>query len=195
MGLFTPTLMSLTARICLTLVCLTPLATPLTADDHTPTVYEVFEDYDLPAGLLPKGVVGYDLEKTTGKFSAYLNGTCSFSLKNSYQLKYESTIKGSISKHKLTNLKGISVKLLLLWVNIVEVVRNGDELEFSVGIGSAVFPVDNFAESPQCGCGLDCVNGGKLELAYFVGSDSLIFALLSWVSNAPNLFGSAVGQY
>ncbi|KAF8392572.1 hypothetical protein HHK36_022917 [Tetracentron sinense] len=166
--------MSLTAILCLSLVCITPLVVPLTADDDddTGTAYDLLKGYDFPAGLLPKGVVGYDLDKTTGKFSAYLDGTCSFSLEGSYQLKYKSTINGYISKGRLKNLKGISVKLLLFWVNIVEVVRSGDELEFSVGIASADFAVDNFEESPQCGCGFDCVNGQvrKLRTNPFVSS-------------------------
>ncbi|KAF8401444.1 hypothetical protein HHK36_012383 [Tetracentron sinense] len=170
--LFTPGLMSVPAFLCLILGCLTSSLTPLTAAADTSTAYMLLEDYDFPMGLLPKGVVGYDLDKSTGKFAAYLNGSCSFSLEGSYQLKYKSTIKGSISKGKLTSLQGISVKLFLFWVNIVEVVRNGDDLEFSVGIASAYFPIDNFEECPQCGCGLDCVNGQvrKLGTNPFVSS-------------------------
>ncbi|PPS14309.1 hypothetical protein GOBAR_AA06276 [Gossypium barbadense] len=86
------------------------------------------------------------------------SGSCSFSLEGSYQLKYKSTISGIISNNRLKNLSGISVKILFLWLNIVEVVRDEDELEFSVGIASASFPIDNFYECPQCGCGLDCAN-------------------------------------
>ena len=106
-------------------------------------------------GLLPRGVIGYELNRETGEFSAYLNGTCKFSLE-SYTLEYKSTITGVISKDRLKNLKGVSVKILFFWINIVEVVRNGDQLQFSVGIASASFPIENFVESPQCGCGLNC---------------------------------------
>ncbi|KAL6954923.1 hypothetical protein U1Q18_020048 [Sarracenia purpurea var. burkii] len=129
------------------------------------TAYQVLEEYDLPVGLLPTGVSGYELDNSTGEFKAYLNGTCSFTI-SSYELKYKSTITGVISTDKLTNLKGISVKVLFLWLNIAEVIRDGDELEFSVGIASADFPVDNFDESPQCGCGFDCV-GGERKISNF----------------------------
>ncbi|GLU07365.1 hypothetical protein SLE2022_243260 [Rubroshorea leprosula] len=144
---------------------------PLHADD-SPTAYEIMQDYNLPPGLLPKGVVKYDLDRSTGRFHAYLNDSCAFSLEGSYQLRYKSTISGHISDNKLTDLTGISVKVLFLWLNIVEVDRRGDELEFSVGIASANFPIDNFYESPQCGCGLDCVNGqvSKLRTKSFVSS-------------------------
>jgi hypothetical protein len=43
------------------------------------------------------------------------------------------------------------VKELILWLSIAEVIRDVDELEFSVGIASADFPVRNFDECPACG--------------------------------------------
>ncbi|XP_034227201.1 uncharacterized protein LOC117636680 [Prunus dulcis] len=124
--------------------------------DDTLSAYEMLQQYDFPIGLLPKGVTGYELDRDTGNFKAYFNGTCSFSLENSYQLRYRSTITGVLSKDRLKNLKGVSVKVLFFWIDIVEVVRNGDELQFSVGIASADFSIDNFEESPQCGCGFAC---------------------------------------
>ncbi|KAK9275072.1 hypothetical protein L1049_022330 [Liquidambar formosana] len=68
------------------------------------TAYELLEDYNFPASLLLKGISRYDLDETTGKFHVYLNGTCSFSLEGSYDLKYKSTIGGYIEKNKLTGL-------------------------------------------------------------------------------------------
>ncbi|KAF3454543.1 hypothetical protein FNV43_RR04991 [Rhamnella rubrinervis] len=124
-----------------------------------PSAYEVLKDYNFPIGILPKGVLDYNLDPSDGKFCAYLNGTCGFSLEGSYQLKYKSTIKGNISKGRLSSLEGVSVKLFFMWVDIVEVLRSDDHLEFSVGIAGADFPIDNFVECPQCGCGLNCGDG------------------------------------
>ncbi|KAI3968546.1 hypothetical protein MKX01_007856 [Papaver californicum] len=149
---------SLISILCLSLYLITPLNGEkygIIGDDK-PSAYEILEDFDFPIGLLPKGVTGYTLDKKTGKFSASMKKTCSFSLEGSYQLRYQSTIRGVISKDKLTNLEGVSVKILLFWVNIIEVVRKGDDLEFSVGIASANFAIDNFEIQPQCGCGLNC---------------------------------------
>ncbi|KAE8668471.1 hypothetical protein F3Y22_tig00112318pilonHSYRG00008 [Hibiscus syriacus] len=126
---------------------------PLTFTDDTPSAYEVLQDYNFPVGILPKGVVKYDLDESTGRFHAYLNGSCSFSLEGSYQLKYKSTISGIISDNKLTDLSGISVKVFFLWLNIVEVTRDDDELGFSVGIVSASFPIDNFMSVPSVDVG------------------------------------------
>lgn len=133
----------------------------ITAAQSKRSAYDLIEDYNFPIGILPIGVQDYDLESSTGKFSAYFNKTCSFSLEGSYQLQYKSTIKGIISKNKLTGLQGVKVKLWFMWIDIIEVIRNGDNLEFSVGIAGADFPIDNFEECPQCGCGLNC-NGEKV---------------------------------
>ncbi|GER35208.1 hypothetical protein STAS_11459 [Striga asiatica] len=126
-----------------------------------PTAYELLQSYDFPAGILPQGVDRYDLDPSSGRFNAYLNGSCSFSLEGSYQLRYKSKISGYIYRDKLTDLSGVSVKVLFLWLNIVEVKRKGDSLEFSVGIASAEFGIDNFYVCPQCGCGLNCNNLGE----------------------------------
>ncbi|KAK1420471.1 hypothetical protein QVD17_22094 [Tagetes erecta] len=125
-----------------------------TASD-IPTAYDELLEYDFPVGLLPKGVTGYELDKNSGEFKAYLKETCSFKIQG-YNIKYKSTISGVIEKGKLKNLKGINVKILVVWLNIVEVSVHGDEIDFSVGIMSAAFGISNFVESPQCGCGFDC---------------------------------------
>lgn len=125
-------------------------------DNQNPTAYEAIQSYGFPKGILPIGVTGYELDKSTGKFKAFFNGSCSFSLEGSYDLKYKSTIGGIISKGRLKELTGVSVKVFFFWLNIVEVYTTEDELGFSVGIASAGFPIDNFEDCPQCGCGMDC---------------------------------------
>ncbi|XP_051142175.1 uncharacterized protein LOC127259071 [Andrographis paniculata] len=127
-----------------------------TADSAS--AYEVLQSYNFPVGILPKGVTGYDLDASSGSFNAYMNGSCSFSLEGSYRLSYGSKISGTIYRNRLSNLSGVSVKVFFVWLKIVEVRRNGDDLDFSVGIASAQFSIDNFFVSPQCGCGLNCNN-------------------------------------
>ncbi|CAI9767833.1 unnamed protein product [Fraxinus pennsylvanica] len=147
------------AILCILFISLSLFTASLAStSDSSPTVYELLEKYDFPVGLLPKGVTGYELNSTTGKFTVYLNKTCSFTI-DGYNLKYKTEISGTISTDKIKDLKGIQVKVLFFWINIVEVTKDGDELELSVGIASADFTVDNFYESPECGCGFDCNNG------------------------------------
>lgn len=153
--------MSSTMFLLLTVTLALLSAAPSAVADK-PTVYEVLQSYDFPVGLLPKGVTSYELDPSTGKFSVYFNKSCSFTI-DGYDLKYKSTITGTISTDKIKNLKGIQVKVLFFWVNIIEVSKDDNEIDFSVGIASASFTVDNFYESPQCGCGFDCVNAVAAE--------------------------------
>ncbi|KAK7269672.1 hypothetical protein RIF29_22406 [Crotalaria pallida] len=154
---------SLRIILCI-LLSLTLTHALLTQQQDSLSAYEVLAQYGFPPGILPKGVTGYALNRETGEFAAYLEGSCSFVIET-YTLKYKSTITGVITNGKLSKLKGVSVKILLLWLNIVEVVRDGDELQFSVGIASANFGVVNFLESPQCGCGFDCKNFNQIGVS------------------------------
>ncbi|XP_027353266.1 uncharacterized protein At5g01610-like [Abrus precatorius] len=142
-------------------VCVNVTAARTLSRQEPLSVYDVLEMYDFPAGLLPQGATGYELDEKNGHFTVHFDKQCIFSVQ-SYDLKYKTTIKGVISKGKLSKLKGISVKIELLWLNIVEVTREDDELQFSVGVASAAFSVDSFSESPQCGCGFDCYNSNKI---------------------------------
>ncbi|PHT44625.1 hypothetical protein CQW23_13783 [Capsicum baccatum] len=40
------------------------------------SVYDEVQHFDFPIGILPKGVIGYELNSKTGEFSVYLNGSC-----------------------------------------------------------------------------------------------------------------------
>ncbi|MCL7050509.1 hypothetical protein MKW94_024618 [Papaver nudicaule] len=142
-----------------TILCMILLCFILTAgaveENSNLSAYEILQGYNFPVGLLPVGVTGYELDRSSGRFAVRFGaGDCSFPL-SGYQLKYKSTITGIISNGKLTNLSGISVKVLFVWANIVEVLRR-DQLQFSIGIASTYFPVDSFYDSPKCGCGLKC---------------------------------------
>lgn len=136
-------------------LALISFSTSLVSAQKTLTAYDIIQQYGFPVGILPIGVTAYELNRATGEFSLFLNQRCKFSIE-SYELEYKSTVRGVISQGRIRKLKGVSVKIVLLWLSIVEVVNDGDDLQFSVGIASANFPIDSFYESPQCGCGFDC---------------------------------------
>ncbi|CAA3003499.1 DUF538 domain-containing [Olea europaea subsp. europaea] len=147
--------MSTTQQIGIFISLFLATASPLiaTADGGrtTPlTAYDVLQAYDFPVGVLPLGVTHYEINRATGKFIVYFNGSCRLSTEGSYQLNYMSKISGYISKDKITSLSGIGVKVPYLWANIDEVTRNGDKLKFSVGIFSAEFGIKNFYKSQRC---------------------------------------------
>ncbi|KAI4329774.1 hypothetical protein MLD38_028122 [Melastoma candidum] len=82
-------------------------ATSAAASPLSATTYEVLESYNFPEGILPKGVTGHDQDPSTGKFSLYLNSSCSLSLEGSYQLRYKPLVPGVVSRDRLTGLGGV----------------------------------------------------------------------------------------
>lgn len=120
------------------------------------SAYTVLEQFGFPRGILPTNAGGYTLNSDDGSFVINLSSPCSFDLDSGYQLKYKSQITGQIDTGAIKKLTGVSVKVLFFWVSIDEVIRDGDELDFYVGVVSASFPVSNFYICPECGCGLDC---------------------------------------
>lgn len=151
-------LISAAASLCVIFMHATP---GHSIDNFIPTGYEVLRDYNLPIGLLPKGLKSYDLNSSTGDFAAHFNDSCSFSVQGAYHLKFKPTITGRISRDNLSSLDGVSVKFFLITLNIAGILRNGDNLVISAGAESAPFPIDNFEESAQCGCGFRCLPNDK----------------------------------
>lgn len=113
------------------------------------SAYDVLESYGFPSGLLPETVASYELDDD-GKFTLYLDGSCTVDIPNAYPVKYASTIKGNIASGSLTNLSGISVKVFFIWWDITAIYVSGENLVFKVGPASATYPILNFSENPVC---------------------------------------------
>ncbi|KAJ3675317.1 hypothetical protein LUZ60_004359 [Juncus effusus] len=129
---------------------------------YDPTAYELLMQLNFPIGLLPRGVQSY-LFTEDGSFEVFLSGTCEFKVAGKYLLKYKRTISGTVESGTVKNLKGVSVKILFVWVPITEVDKNGDELTFHIGPFSKTFPVSDFDESPICRAESDYLNGVLLD--------------------------------
>nr|GFC95862.1 hypothetical protein CTI12_AA016560, mitochondrial [Tanacetum cinerariifolium] len=41
-----------------------------------PSAYEVLKSYNLPIGVLPRGALGYTLDRNSGQFSVNLSSNC-----------------------------------------------------------------------------------------------------------------------
>ena len=93
-----------------------------------------------------------------GSFEVFFPGNsgCEFRVGGRYLLRYESRIAGTARAGSIRGLRGVSVKVLFLWLGIDEVDRAGDQLSFRVGSLAASFPLRKFAQSPRCRCGFDC---------------------------------------
>nr|ADE77784.1 unknown [Picea sitchensis] len=118
------------------------------------TAYEELEKHGFPVGLLPTSVKKYKLHDD-GKFKVFLYSSCSFTV-DSYHIYYERKFKGKIHTDIIKDLEGVTVKVQNYDLSIERVVRDGEYLNFYAGSYTASFPVTNFNESPECGCGFDC---------------------------------------
>ncbi|KAI3679056.1 hypothetical protein L6452_38363 [Arctium lappa] len=115
-----------------------------------PSAYDVLKSYNLPIGVLPQNVSGYDLDPNSGKFSVYISDDCDFKV-DRYEIQYSPTIKGVIHQNQIEELDGVQVKITLFWIDIKKVSRNNDQLEFQLGdLVTKDFPIGDFNQSPQC---------------------------------------------
>ncbi|KAF3337807.1 hypothetical protein FCM35_KLT18394 [Carex littledalei] len=135
-----------------------PEALSQKSSDGFPTAYEVLNRLSFPVGILPQGVESY-LLTADGSFEVFLAATCQFKVAGEYLLKYKRTIKGTVQSGAVTGIKGVSVRILFVWVPITGVHNSGDELTFSIGPISKSFPTSDFNESPRCRCGDECAIG------------------------------------
>ncbi|TVU25980.1 hypothetical protein EJB05_28504, partial [Eragrostis curvula] len=125
-------------------------ASPATAlgNSTTSTAYDMLAQYDFPPGILPQGVKGYTLSPD-GSFEVDLPGDCNLHAVD-LKILYSSRISGNIQNRTIHSLEGVKVNVLLTWIDIDQVDRIEDQIQFHTNLESKSFPVDNFANSPQC---------------------------------------------
>ncbi|XP_024980939.1 uncharacterized protein LOC112517798 [Cynara cardunculus var. scolymus] len=115
-----------------------------------PSAYDVLKSYNLPVGILPQNVSGYNVDPTSGQFSVYIGDNCDFKI-DQYEIQYNPTIKGVIHQNQIENLDGVRVQIALLWIDVKKVSRNNDQLEFQIGdFVTKDFPIGEFNKSPRC---------------------------------------------
>ncbi|KAJ0453632.1 hypothetical protein HanIR_Chr15g0731411 [Helianthus annuus] len=115
------------------------------------SAYQVLQSYNLPVGLLPNGVFGYTLDRHSGQFSVNVTSSnCNLHVAG-YDIVYNSPITGVISQNNLGNIDGVKVKIAFVWLNILNVNRNQDQLVFNIGgFVDKSFPISDFYSSPNC---------------------------------------------
>jgi hypothetical protein len=113
-----------------------------------PSPYDMLGQYGFPPGIIPQGVQSYDLRQD-GSFEVDFSGDCAMRI-GGFKIRYSSRVAGNIQNGTITGLEGVKVKIVIAWVRIREVSRDGDEIRVHAGSISKAFPVDDFSVSPQC---------------------------------------------
>uniref|UniRef100_A0A8R7U473 Uncharacterized protein n=1 Tax=Triticum urartu TaxID=4572 RepID=A0A8R7U473_TRIUA len=70
---------------------------------------DLLPKYGLPKGLIPDSVSSYTFDEATGDFEIHLAGTCYVRF-GDHLVYYEKTLRGCLSKGRITGLAGIQAK-------------------------------------------------------------------------------------
>ncbi|KAH6799740.1 hypothetical protein C2S51_036224 [Perilla frutescens var. frutescens] len=127
----------------------------------TQSIYEVLKFYGFPPGLIPKDVVtGFELNPNSGQFTVHMDMPCRFTAYN-YNVQIKTQISGVIGEDEIKNLHGVQVNIFGFWIDIreVDMIEDGEEIEFTAGRTAVDLPAYYFFNIPQCGCGFDCGHG------------------------------------
>ncbi|XP_071741397.1 uncharacterized protein At5g01610-like [Rutidosis leptorrhynchoides] len=114
-----------------------------------PSAYQVLQDYNLPAALLPQGVVRHSLNRTNGQFLVDLPGVCYINAWG-FKIKYNPTMTAVISQNLLSDVDGVRVKYIWFWAKIISVFRYGDMIELRGKLFAQWFSINDFISSAQC---------------------------------------------
>lgn len=115
-----------------------------------PSVYDVLLDHGLPMGLLPKGVVDFEVDDE-GRFQVHLDQACNAKFES--ELHYDRNVSGTLSFGQIGSLSGISAQELFLWFPVkgirVDVPSSGI-IYFDVGVVYKQFSLSLFETPPDC---------------------------------------------
>ncbi|KAF5197330.1 transmembrane protein, putative (Protein of unknown function, DUF538) [Thalictrum thalictroides] len=127
------------------------LLSTISNNNNTTTVYEILTQYGLPSGLLPDSVTDYTFDLETGKFTVALPKPCYIHF--DYLVYYDKKITGTLKIGSITNLQGIEVKKLFLWLDVDEIrvdLPPSDSIYFKVGFINKKLDVDQFQTVHSC---------------------------------------------
>ena len=124
------------------------IATSANQPGTVPTAYTMLQQYGFPPGIIPEGVQSYQLWQD-GSFEAHYSDDCKLHV-GGFSIHFSSRLAGNIQNGSISGLEGVKVKIVIPWVGIRTVSRDGDELRVHAGKISRSFPVGYFSVSPQC---------------------------------------------
>ncbi|PWA94835.1 hypothetical protein CTI12_AA016580 (mitochondrion) [Artemisia annua] len=137
----------MTKKIGVNFLCFSLCLLFSSAEENDPSAYEVLQRYNLPIGVLPKGVAGYNLDPNSGQFSVNFTDGCDVN-EGGYHLKYGPTITGVITQNNLGRIGGVKVKVpVFRWLSIRNIYRDQDTLRIKIKfVGTRSFPVKDANE-------------------------------------------------
>ncbi|KAK7295202.1 hypothetical protein RJT34_18107 [Clitoria ternatea] len=134
---------------------------------NSTTIYEELRARGLPVGLLPKEIVRYSINASSGEFQVWMEQPCNAKFEN--EVHYESNIKGILGYGRIGELSGVSAQELFLWFPVkgirVDVPSSG-LIHFDVGVADKQFSLSLFEDPPDCAPQVNAHVEGELRAAW-----------------------------
>lgn len=120
----------------------------------TTSIYEILPVFGLPSGLLPDSVKNYTFSPADGNFVVELDEQPCYVQLDDYLVSYDEIISGTLKIGSITNLEGVRVKWLLLWLKVDEIkvdLPPNDNIYLQFGLVNKKLDVHQFKTIHSCG--------------------------------------------
>lgn len=144
---------SSTSFILLSLLIITIVLSPRRALATTMSIYELLPVFGLPGGILPDSVKNYTFCPEDGSFVVQLEKQPCYVQLDDYLICYDELISGTLKLGSITNLEGIRVKWLLLWLQVDEIkvdLPPNDNIYLQFGVVNKKLDVGQFQTIHSC---------------------------------------------
>ncbi|PKA46374.1 hypothetical protein AXF42_Ash020265 [Apostasia shenzhenica] len=144
------------AKLCLPMFLLTMLIAGAAADaggggEAGVSIHDLLREHGLPAGLLPKAVESYTLERRTGLLEVRLEQPCY--AKYDGMAYFDRVVRGNLSYGSLGGVVGLEQMELFLWLPVRGIlVANpfSGVIFFDIGVARKQLSLSLFEVPPDC---------------------------------------------
>ncbi|XP_010927630.3 uncharacterized protein At5g01610 [Elaeis guineensis] len=116
------------------------------------SAYDVLKSHGLPIGLLPKGIKNFQVDEE-GRFEVRLEAACTAKFESQSEVRFNSTVAGTLSYGQIAPLSGVAAQELFLWFPVrgirVDIPSSG-LIYFDVGVIYKRFSLSLFETPPDC---------------------------------------------
>lgn len=96
---------------------------------------EIPKEHDLPTRIFPNNVTDYNFNEKTGLLTVELPPHCEVRYGDLSLLRFNTAVLGYLEKGKMTNIEGIKMKMVMVWVKVNLILALGpDEVQFTAGM-------------------------------------------------------------
>ncbi|PKA53545.1 hypothetical protein AXF42_Ash009041 [Apostasia shenzhenica] len=116
------------------------------------SIHDLLRNHGLPAGLLPKSVTSFHLDRESGLMEVHLDRPCY--AKYDGFVFFNQTVRGNLSYGGLRDLIGLSQEELFLWLPVKEILVSDPSsgiILFDIGVAHKQLSLSLFESPPDCG--------------------------------------------